>query len=44
VDVALVPLVLVQADNDTRATAARLAIMSFFIYFFTILTYAIDWE
>jgi hypothetical protein len=31
VDVALVPFVLEQADSDTRAAAARHAIMSFFI-------------
>jgi hypothetical protein len=31
VDVALVPFVLVQADNDTMAEAARHVITSFFI-------------
>jgi hypothetical protein len=49
VDVALVPFILEQADSDTRAAAARHAIMSFFISkfflhcFFTIQIYAIGW-
>jgi hypothetical protein len=49
VDVALVPFILEQAVRDTRAAAARPAIMSFFISrfllycFFTIQIYTIGW-
>jgi hypothetical protein len=49
VDVALVPFMLEQADNDTRAAAARHPKMSVFISkflpycFFTIQRYVIGW-